>query len=261
MLNIENLHYAYRGRPVLSGVNLHIERGTLLTLLGRNGAGKSTLLNCIAGLLKPQQGRVLLDGQNVQAMRPRQIARLVGYVSQAAPQTYRYSVLDYVVLGRAARLGLAAKPKDEDYAAAMQALETLNIAHLAGHIYMETSGGEKQLANIAKVLVQQPELILFDEPTSALDYGNAVQTLRLVADLSERGYTIIMTTHNPEHPLLLHGRLPHSQTAILGRDGTLQAGNTADILNNERLEQLYGVGLRLLDMPDWPRRVCAVAQL
>ena len=143
----------------------------------------------------------------------------------------------------------------------MQALETLNIAHLAGHIYMETSGGEKQLANIAKVLVQQPELILFDEPTSALDYGNAVQTLRLVADLSERGYTIIMTTHNPEHPLLLHGRLPHSQTAILGRDGTLQAGNTADILNNERLEQLYGVGLRLLDVPDWPRRVCAVAQL
>lgn len=115
---------------------------------------------------------------------------------------------------------------------------------------METSGGEKQLANIAKVLVQQPELILFDEPTSALDYGNAVQTLRLVADLSERGYTIIMTTHNPEHPLLLHGR-----------DGTLQAGNTVDILDNERLEQLYGVGLRLLDVPDWPRRVCAVAQL
>ena len=149
MLNIENLHYAYRGRPVLNGVNLHIERGTLLTLLGRNGAGKSTLLNCIAGLLAPQQGRVLLNGQNVQAMRPRQIARLAGYVSQAAPQTYRYSVLDYVVLGRAARLGLAAKPKDEDYAAAMQALETLNIARLAGHIYMETSGGEKQLANIA----------------------------------------------------------------------------------------------------------------
>lgn len=261
MLNLENLHYAYRGRPVLNGVNLHIERGTLLTLLGRNGAGKSTLLNCIAGLLKPQQGNVLLNGQNVQTMRPRQIARLAGYVSQAAPQTYRYSVLDYVVLGRAAHLSLAAKPKDEDYAAAMQALETLNIAHLAGHIYMETSGGEKQLANIAKVLVQQPELILFDEPTSALDYGNAVQTLRLVADLSERGYTIIMTTHNPEHPLLLHGRLTHSQTAILGRDGTLQAGNTVDILDNERLEQLYGVGLRLLDVPDWPRRVCAVAQL
>ena len=149
-----------------------------------------------------------------------------------------------MVLGRAAHLSLAAKPKDEDYAAAMQALETLNIAHLAGHIYMETSGGEKQLANIAKVLVQQPELILFDEPTSALDYGNAVQTLRLVADLSERGY-----------------RLPHSQTAILSRDGTLQAGNTVDILDNERLEQLYGVGLRLLDVPDWPRRVCAVAQL
>ena len=88
-----------------------------------------------------------------------------------------------------------------------------------------------------------------------------MQTLRLVADLSERGYTIIMTTHNPEHPLLLHGRLPHSQTAILGRDGTLLSGNTADILSNERLEQLYGVGLRLLDVPDWPRRVCAVAQL
>ena len=196
MLNIENLHYAYRGRPVLSGVNLHIERGTLLTLLGRNGAGKSTLLNCIAGLLKPQQGQVLLDGQNVQAMRPRQIARLVGYVSQAAPQTYRYSVLDYVVLGRAARLGLAAKPKDEDYAAAMQALETLNIAHLAGHIYMETSGGEKQLANIAKVLVQQPELILFDEPTSALDPATTRSVLDCLQDINRRfNVTIVIVTH------------------------------------------------------------------
>ena len=253
MLQIQNIHYAYRSRAVLQGVNLELPAGTLLSLLGRNGAGKSTLLNCISGLFKPQQGRALLDGRDT--------ARCIAYVSQNAPQTYRYTVLDYVLLGRAARLPLYAKPAEADYAVAENALKKLGITHLAQKIYMETSGGEKQLANIARALAQEPRVILFDEPTSALDYGNAAAILSLMADLAEAGYTVVNTTHNPEHPLLLHGRHPQSQTALLSADGTVQSGNTADILTQDALQSLYQPDLRLLDIPGWSRRVCALAPL
>ena len=261
MLQIQNLHYAYHSRPVLHGISLELPAGTLLSLLGRNGAGKSTLLNCIAGLFKPQQGRVLLDGRDTAALNPRELARSVAYVSQNAPHTYRYTILEYVLLGRAARLPLYERPAEADYAVARAALERLGIERLTDKIYMETSGGEKQLASIARALVQEPRVILFDEPTSALDYGNAAAILSLMADLAEDGYTVVNTTHNPEHPLLLHGRHPQSQTALLLADGTVQSGNTADILTEPALQSLYQTDLRLLDIPGWSRRVCALAPL
>ncbi|WP_234404481.1 ABC transporter ATP-binding protein [Neisseria elongata] len=261
MLDIGNLYYSYRNRLVLNGIDLKLDKGELLTLLGRNGAGKSTLLNCIAGLLKPQSGRIMLDGKPLQSMSARQIAKITAYVAQYPPQTYRYTMLEYAVLGCAARLGMMQKPETADYERAGRALDVLGIAHLADHIYMDASGGEKQLANIAKVLVQEPQLILFDEPTSALDYGNAAKALRLIADLSEQGYTVVMTTHNPEHPLLLHGRCPDSQTAILDDTGHLRAGNTAEIVNEENLRQLYQVDLKLVDVPGRQHKACTITGL
>lgn len=261
MLVVRNVFCAYGKKSVLEGVDLTLPKGALLTLLGRNGAGKSTLLNCIAGLLKPKSGQIYLAGRQIAAMNTGQIARIAAYVSQNTPQTYRYTVLDYVVLGRAARLGIMQKPGRQDYKTAERALETLGIGHLAESIYMETSGGEKQLATIAKALAQEPELILFDEPTSALDYGNAVKILSLIADLSLSGYTVIMTTHNPEHPLLLQGSLPESRTAILYDTGRLKTGNTSDIVCEKNLCELYHVNLKMIDMPLWQRKVCAVPRL
>lgn len=123
MLDISNLYYAYRNRLVLNGINLTLDKGGLLTLLGRNGVGKSTLLNCIAGLLKPQRGRIMLDGKSVQSMSARQMAKITAYVPQYPPQTYRYTMLEYAVLGCAARLGIMQKPEATDYERAVQALE------------------------------------------------------------------------------------------------------------------------------------------
>lgn len=261
MLDIDNLYYSYRNRLVLNGIGLKLGKGGLLTLLGRNGAGKSTLLNCIAGLLKPQSGRIMLDGKPLQTMSARQIAKITAYVAQYPLQTYRYTMLEYAVLGCAARLGMMQKPEAADYERAGRALDVLGIAHLADHIYMDASGGEKQLTNIAKVLVQEPQLILFDEPTSALDYGNAAKALRLIADLSEQGYTVVMTTHNPDHPLLLHDRCPNSQTAILDGTGHLRAGNTAEIVNEENLRQLYQVDLKPVDVPGRQHKACTITGL
>ena len=165
MLKINQLYFQHQPHiPLLNGVDLTLNAGELVTILGANGRGKSTLLNCIAGLLTPQRGEIFLNNVEIKHLTSKQIARQVAYVSQYSPQTYQYKVLDYVVLGRAAYLGLFGKPSEEDYHLAEQALAQLGISHFVDKIYMQMSGGEKQLVNLAKILVQQPQLILFDEP-------------------------------------------------------------------------------------------------
>ena len=157
MLKINQLYFQHQPHiPLLNGVDLTLNAGELVTILGANGRGKSTLLNCIAGLLTPQRGEIFLNNVEIKHLTSKQIARQVAYVSQHSPQTYQYKVLDYVVLGRAAHLGLFGKPREEDYHLAEQALAQLGISHFADKIYMQMSGGEKQLVNLAKILVQQP---------------------------------------------------------------------------------------------------------
>ena len=142
-----------------------------------------------------------------------------------------------------------------------EALNKLGISHFADRIYMQMSGGEKQLVNLARILVQQPQLILFDEPTSALDYGNVFKTLSLIKELSLQGFTIIMTTHNPDHPMLLHSALPHSRVTILNEHGKLQTGLAPEIITEANLKALYQTDLRLVDVPALQRQICAITHL
>ena len=227
MLKIDNLYYWHNvEHSLLNGIDLTLQKGELLTILGANGRGKSTLLNCIAGLLKPKTGQILLDNCKLSEMSSKQIAQKIAYVSQHSPQTYQ-----------------------------------LGISHFADRIYMQMSGGEKQLVNLARILVQQPQLILFDEPTSALDYGNVFKTLSLIKELSLQGFTIIMTTHNPDHPMLLHSALPHSRVSILNEHGKLQTGLAPEIITEANLKALYQTDLRLVDVPALQRQICAITHL
>ncbi len=261
MLTVQNLYFQHTALPLLNGINLHIKQGDLVTILGANGTGKSTLLNCIAGILAPQRGQVLLHDRPLSAMSNKEIARHIAYVSQLPPDTYQYCVRDYVVLGRAGHLGLFDRPGAQDYALVENALAKLSIAELADKIYMQLSGGQKQLVNIAKILVQQPQLILFDEPTSALDYGNVFKTLGLIKELAEQQFAIIMTTHNPDHPMLLSRHLPYSKVALLNRRGTLDVGAADDILTQENLTALYHTDLHVLDVPLLERKICALKSI
>ncbi len=262
MLQVKNLYYWHNvENSLLNGVDLTLKQGELLTILGANGRGKSTLLNCLAGLLAPKSGQILLQNENLASLSSKQIAQKIAYVSQQSPQTYQYKVQDYVVLGRAAHLGMFDKPSESDFELVDQALNKLGIRHFAEKIYMQISGGEKQLVNLARILVQQPQLILFDEPTSALDYGNVFKTLSLIKELSLQGFTIVMTTHNPDHPMLLHSSLPNSRVAILNEHGRLQTGSAPEIITQENLTALYHTDLRLLEVPELQRQICAITHL
>lgn len=257
LLEARSISYAYRhDQVVFDDVSFCVQPGEVLTLLGPNGAGKSTLLNCLAGLFPPRSGQVLLDGEPLEQTSARTIAQKIAYVPQNISVTYGYTVREYLVMGAAPRLGMFETPKARDYERVDEAIATLKLEELATRAVDTLSGGERQRVAIARAIVQDPELILFDEPTSALDYGNQIRVMRAIKRLSERGYAIIMTTHNPDQPILLGGSV-----ATLDRNGTFTVGTAEEVLTGERLTQLYDTRLHLVYIDVADRIACVSSKL
>lgn len=156
-----------------------------------------------------------------------------------------------MVMGRAPYLGMFAQPSERDYGRVEEVLEELGISHLAERPYTELSGGERQLVSIGRAIVQDPELIILDEPTNHLDYGNQFRMLKLIERLAKKGYGIILTSHMPDHVLMLNGKV-----GILGADGQLQVGTTDEIMTEENLEALYQVDIHMIDVEQVGRKIC-----
>ena len=252
LLSVQDVSFAYPGKPdVLKHIGFDIAAGELVVLLGPNGSGKSTLLNCIMNLLSPREGRVLLHGRPIADLTHREVAQAVAYVPQSAHVTFSFLVRDYVAMGRAPFLPMYASPSDEDLSIAWEAMCRLGVERLADSSYLELSGGQQQLVDVARALAQRPELILFDEPTSALDYGNQAKVLRMVKQLSREGYAIMMTTHNPDHPILLD-----STVCLLDAEGAFVKGSVDAVLNEETLRRVYGTDVVVRYVDDAQRRAC-----
>jgi iron complex transport system ATP-binding protein len=254
ILEVKNLSFHYHNSPMIfNKVNFSVDKGEVLSILGTNGAGKSTLLNCIANLYKPVSGEILLNGQPISRMSLRKVARVVGYVPQIHIPAYAYTVREFTVMGRTPYIDTFKMPSTEDYRIADEALERIGIAHLRDRFYTEISGGERQQVMIARVITQQPQLILLDEPTAHLDYGNQYRVVQMIRQLSAEGYALIMTTHNPEHAIILNGKV-----AILNRKGVLGVGQAAETLSEDILSDLYGLSIKTIYDNDAKRKVCVV---
>lgn len=255
---VENLTYIYPGsdRKVLDGASLKLGEGEILCILGPNGAGKTTLLNCMAGLLEPKAGSIQLCGQDLAGMGERDIAKLVGYVPQLHTPAFDYRVLDFVLMGRAPKTGIFGRPSAQDEEFCLQVLESMNLAHLAEKSYQQISGGERQQLLIARAVVQEPKVILFDEPTAHLDYGNQHRVLKRIQKMARDGYSVVITTHNPDHALLLNDKV-----AIVGKDGKIMQGNSQEILTEELLCKIYETDLKLMWIEEFKRKVCLVPEL
>lgn len=257
ILEVKNLGYQYRNsHKIFHDVNFQLNKGEMLSILGRNGAGKSTLLNCLANLYKPTTGEVFLDGTSMQKLPLARISQFIGYVPQIHYPVYAYSVRHFVVMGRTPYIRAFSSPSKSDYEKVDQVLEKLSISHLAEKAYTEISGGERQQVTIARALVQEPKVILLDEPTAHLDYGNQIRTVKMIRELSEDGFGVIMTTHNPDHVLMMGGLV-----GVLNPDGTLEFGRSENILTEERLSELYKVKLRLFHVDEFNRDTCVAAAL
>lgn len=211
-------------------------------------------LGCITRLNMPTRGDVLFNGKSYLKMQQKEIACAVGFVPQNIIPSFSFTVLDYIVTSCAPRMGVFQKPKDAECQAAWEAIESMGLQHIAEQSYQKISGGERQQVAIARVLAQKPDIILLDEPTSHLDFGNQMKVLHMVRQLADDGYGVVMTTHNPDHVLMLD-----DQVAALDRKGNLTFGRSREILNEEFLSGLYDTSLRLFDIDALERRVC-VAQ-
>lgn len=259
ILEVKDLAFSYHNghdRMLFQNVNFTLQKGEIFSILGANGAGKSTLLNCLANLLHPAKGQILLQGQNMKQSSLKNIARTIGYVPQSHTPAYAYSVEEFIVMGRAPYLGLCAQPQEKDYKLVREAMEELGITHLSNRPYTELSGGERQQVIIARAIVQQPDIIMLDEPTNHLDYGNQLRMIQLINRLAEKGYGVIITSHMPDHVLLLGGTV-----GMLGTDGRLQVGSTEEIMTEENLKRLYDIDVHMVYMKEVGRKVCAAGKM
>ena len=199
---------------------------------------------------------MVLDGRDIREMTVREISRVIGYVPQNIQNNFDYTVYEYVLMGRVAHKRLLEYPDRDDREAANEAIDTMGLGHLANRSFNRLSGGEQQQACIARALAQNPELIIMDEPTSALDFDNQVKVLKLAKNLSRMGYAVLMTTHNPEHALLLD-----SEAWMLDHDGKLSYGSSRELVNTEALSNLYSVDVRVSRLDDSCRKVCYIESL
>jgi iron complex transport system ATP-binding protein len=242
MLEATDISFAYAGQGgvaqrVLDSVSLDVQRGSVVGLLGPNGSGKTTLLRIIAGVLKPQSGRVLIDGHPIEQFTRRDLARRVAVVPQETHSTFDFSVIDIVLMGRYPHLGTFELEGASDQAIARDALAATGTADLERRPFATLSGGEKQRVVIASALAQASDLLLLDEPTASLDLGYQLEIAALLRRLNtERGTTMIVSTHDLNLAAALCDRV------VLLRQGRVMGhGTMEETLTAANIRLLYGV--------------------
>jgi len=236
-IEVEGLRFRYDGMTddVLRDVDLTVAPAAATAILGPNGCGKTTLLSLLLGLNAPQAGSIALAGRAHASYGRAEMSRLLGLVPQSEQFPLGFSVFDYVLLGRAPFLGLLQRPGDADLAATEAAILEVGIGGLMDRPVQELSGGERQLAMLARALAQQPRGLLMDEPASHLDLGNKQRVIDLIRAQVARGTTVLITTHDPNAAARV------ADHVVLMRAGqVVAAGPTAQALTGEHLTATYG---------------------
>lgn len=251
-LAIEDLSYGYPGHVVGRHISFSVGTGEVLCVLGRNGEGKSTLFKTILGLLPPRAGAVRVDGELTAGWSARRRALTFGYVPQTGGGAFPFTVAELVLMGRTAHRGAFSAPSAADRKVADQAIETLGIVHLAQREWLRVSGGERQLALVARALAQETRILVLDEPTASLDFGNQVRVLDAVRSLAEtHGLTVLLSTHHPEQAFACADRV-----AVLAGGALLQIGPPEQVITSETLRTCYTVEVAVLPVADDRYRVC-----
>ena len=239
-LEIINACCGYGKSTVVKDISMNVESGEILCLLGPNGVGKTTFFKTILGFLKLQAGKILLDGQDINKWSKKKLAEAIGYVPQAHTPPFPFSVIDVIIMGRTAHIGMFESPSKKDKEIAEEAMNTLNISYLKDKIYTEISGGERQMVLIARALTQQPKILVMDEPTSNLDFGNQVKVLEEINKLAQKGLGIIMTSHFPDHAFLCC-----TKVALMQKNNVFTIGTVDEVVTEGNLKMAYGVDVKI----------------
>jgi iron complex transport system ATP-binding protein len=236
MLKLESVRYSIDEKKILKGVSARFEPFRIHGIVGPNGSGKSTLLKNICRIWEPEEGKVLINDRDAKTFSRRELSRTVTLVPQNTNVGFPISVYDIVTMGRNPHLGRFQLMRKRDREIIDWALEQTHSKGLKDRIVNELSGGECQLAVIARALATEAPLILLDEPTSDLDIKHALTIMDLLADLKGKGKTIIVSVHD----LNLARRYCDTVTIIYEGD-VFFSGGPDEALSRENIKQVFDV--------------------
>ena len=254
MFAINNASFKRKNTQILNNINLALQEGEVLSILGCNGAGKTTLLKCMVGLLEWNLGESVLLGKSLKAYNQQELWKIISYVPQAKTQIFNIKVLDMVALG--CNPSVRFKPNMTHFRQAHDILDKLHLTHLKHKLCLNLSGGELQMVLFARALVKNPKILILDEPESNLDFHNQKTILDMLKRLSDNGCTIILNTHFPSHARFLSHKvvLLHKMTDCMDCLDSPQGtnaifGQAKHLLTSKHLSRLYNVPLHTESMP------------
>ena len=235
-LDLARVSFAYDSDPVLSGVDLAVESGRFFGLLGPNGSGKTTLLQLLSGAIRAGSGSVKISGREMGAWDRRELARLVAVVPQRFDLAFPFTVQEVVLLGRVPHRGPLALDRAEDLQVAREAMQAVEVGHLAGRRMHELSGGEFKRVVVAKALAQQPRILLLDEPAAHLDIRHQVSLYELIEDIRRRtGFTVVSAMHDLNLAAAYCDRV-----ALLSQKKIARTGSVEEVMTYRNLRDVFG---------------------
>jgi len=243
ILEVQDLAFGFPGRTVGRDVSFSLGAGEIMCVLGPNGGGKTTLFRTLLGLLDRHAGSIRLCDCAVEDFSRSDIARRVGYVPQEHVSYFPFTVQEFVLMGRTAYLGAFATPRRRDRDVAQRVLHSLALAHLADQPVTQISGGERQLALVARALAQEPRLLIMDEPTASLDFGHHARVLERISTLASTGISILFSSHDPDHAFLAADRV-----LLLAEGRALEMGPPQEVIRPDTLQRMYGVAATVIPL-------------
>lgn len=237
ILNVENLNFDYNKTEVLKGISFKLKKGEVLTLIGPNGSGKSTILKCLNNYLKVKTGRVELFNREINSYGREELARLIAYLPQKESYNFPVNVFETILMGRKPHNQWKVSEKDKKIAAAL--ISELGLSSIAFRNINNLSGGQQQKVFLARMMAQDPDLILLDEPTNNLDLRHQLEIFNLIEKQTQKGVSAIITMHD----LSLVSR--YSNRIIMLKEGKIFAAGGKEILTAENIKEVYGVRVSL----------------
>ena len=233
------MSFSYNKREVLRDVDISVDEGEIVSLLGSNGVGKTTLMKCLCGILKPSHRKVMVNNTDLSNISLRDRSKLIAYVPQRFPRIHS-TVMDYILVGR--RPYIDVNIRKEDMGVVWEVVHAMDLDRFAVKCLDTLSGGEFQKVQIARALVQEAGTLLLDGPTSNLDISNAYETMHIIRDIArERNVGVIMIAHDLNMAIHLSDRL------VLMKNGTVFTEIANDGMTEDIIREVYNIDTKVVD--------------
>ncbi len=234
-LAAKNISYKYKKNRVLENISFFVQKGEFFIVIGPNGSGKTTIAKIIAGIIKPEKGRVKISGLNIDNYSVKKLAQKIAFVPQDIPIDFPFGVKEIAFMGRYPHNGFFGIETEKDMEIVKQAMEFTAVASLADRKLSSLSGGEKQRVFIASAICQQSEIIILDEPTAALDLSHQIHIMDLLCKLKKKeNLTIIMISHD------LNLAAMYGEKILLLKNGKIaKIGAPSEVMTKPILESIY----------------------